>query len=116
MEFNLIKTETEYTLALHRLEEIFDPEIGTPEAEEAEILTLLIKNYEEKTYPITAPSLIEYVKYYMETNGMKARDLVGTIGNESYVSQFLSNKKPLTLRIAKNLYKKLNIPAELLLT
>ena len=115
MEVKLVSTEKDYQAALQRLDEIFDPEPGTQDAEEAEILTLLIKNYEEKHLPIGLPEPIEYLRYYMKEHGLKANDLIKTIGSESYISQLFSRKKPLTLRIAKNLHHQLGIPAEILL-
>ena len=52
MERQLIKTEAEYNFALKRLEVIFSAEIGTPESDEANVLALLIDEYEQKFYPI----------------------------------------------------------------
>ena len=47
MTLKLIKTDSEYQEALKRLEEIFDAKIGTPESDEADILGLLIDEYEK---------------------------------------------------------------------
>jgi len=52
MEIKPIKTETDYTNALKRLEIIFSAEIGTTESDEADVLGLLIDEYEKKHYPI----------------------------------------------------------------
>ncbi len=52
MEIRLIQTEEEYHQALKRLEVIFSAEIGTPESDEADVLGLLINEYEQKFYPI----------------------------------------------------------------
>jgi len=46
MTTKLIKTEQAYENALALLDEIFDAPAGTPEGEEAEILALLIEDYE----------------------------------------------------------------------
>ena len=48
-----IKTENDYRTALKRMELLFDVPINTPESDEADILGLLIDEYEEKHYPIT---------------------------------------------------------------
>ena len=42
-------------------------------------------------------------------------DLANWIGSKGYVSALLSEKKPLTLQIAKVLHQKSGIPAEVLL-
>ena len=52
MKPKLIKTEAENEAALTRLEEIFEAGPGTPEGDEAELLTALIKMYERKAYPM----------------------------------------------------------------
>ena len=66
MNIRLIKTEEEYTLALSRLDVIFDAPTGTPESDEANILALLIDEYDNKYYPIEAPDPIEAIKIRME--------------------------------------------------
>lgn len=52
MEPKLIKSENDYQNTLERLEVIFDAPIDTKEGDEAEILFLLIENYENELYPI----------------------------------------------------------------
>ena len=47
MEIRPIKTETDYTQALKRLETIFSAEIGTEESDEADVLGLLVDEYEK---------------------------------------------------------------------
>lgn len=49
MELKIIKTEKEYHTALERFEEIFSAKHGTKESGEADVLSLLIRDYEEKT-------------------------------------------------------------------
>ena len=46
MEIKPIKTDKDYRNALQRLEIIFDAKINTKEGDEAEILSLLIENFE----------------------------------------------------------------------
>ena len=48
-----ITTLQQYEIALKRLEEIFEADISTPEGIEAQQLTELIIEYEEKEWPIT---------------------------------------------------------------
>lgn len=56
MEFKLIKSGKDYQNALIRLEKIFDAPIGTPASDEADVLGLLVDEYEKKNYPIEAPN------------------------------------------------------------
>ncbi|MCK5898707.1 MAG: hypothetical protein KAG06_06520 [Methylococcales bacterium] len=45
-----------------------------------EILVTLIEAYENKHYPITPPDPIDAIKFRMEQQGLKARDLEKYIG------------------------------------
>ena len=62
MNIKPIRTESDYRLTLDRLELIFDAEIGTPDSDEADILGLMVDEYEKKHYPIDAPDPIEAIK------------------------------------------------------
>ena len=50
MSITPIKTETDYRIALQKMETLFDAPVGTPESDEADILALLIDEYEKKYY------------------------------------------------------------------
>jgi HTH-type transcriptional regulator/antitoxin HigA len=63
MKIKPIKTETDYRNALQRLEIIFDAKVDIKEGDEAEILSLLIENFENEQYPIDSPDPIEAIKY-----------------------------------------------------
>ncbi len=52
MNIKPVKTEKDYQEALQRLDELFDAKTGTPESDEADILALLIDNYENEHYPV----------------------------------------------------------------
>lgn len=111
----LISSEKEYEVALERLNEIFDAKKGTPESDEADILALLIEDYEDKYYRIDAPDPIEAIKIRMNELQLKQADLVKEFGGKSRVSEMLNRKRKLTLEMIRYLAKKLNLPANLLI-
>jgi HTH-type transcriptional regulator / antitoxin HigA len=115
MKAEIIKTEEAYEKALERMEEIFDAPANSPEGDEAELLVLLIENYENEHYPIDAPDPIEAIKFRMEQMGMKKKDLAEIIGYKSRVTEILNKKRKLTLKMIRNLHEKLNIPYESLM-
>ena len=115
MNINPIKTEEDYRLVLKRLEEIFDAEIGTPESDEADIIGLMIDEYEKKHYPINAPDPIEAIKIRMEDLQLKQVDLVDAIGGKSRVSEVLNRKRKLTVGMIRKLTKRLNLSPDLLI-
>lgn len=116
MEIRPIKSEADYYQSLERLEEIFDASPSTKKGDEAEILSLLIENYENQYYPIEAPDPIEAIKIRMEEMNLKQKDLVGIIGNKSRVSEILNKKKRLTVDAIRELERKLHISASVLVS
>ena len=115
MEIKPIKTEQAYYQALERLEKVFDMPADTPEGDEAEILSLLIENFENQYYPIEAPDPIEAIKIRMEELDLKQRDLIGVLGGKSRVSEILNRKRKVTVDMIRNLIEKLNLSASLLI-
>ncbi len=114
MELKPIKSEKDYYKALERLEVIFDAKPDSKEGDEAEILSLLIENYENKYFPIEAPDPIEAIKIRMEELNLKQKDLVGVIGGKSRVSEILNKKKKLTVEMIRELERILHISASVL--
>ena len=114
MDLKPIKNEKDYRNALERLEIIFDAPIDTKEGDEAEILSLMIENYENEHYPIEAPDPIEAIKIRMEELNLRQKDLVGIIGGKSRVSEILNRKKKLTVEMIRELERMLQISASVL--
>ncbi len=115
MNIKPIKTENDYIQALKRLETIFNAEIGTKESDKADVLGLIIDEYEKKYYPIEAPDPIEAIKIRMEEMQLKQIDLVNKIGGKSRVSEILNRKRKLTVEMIRKLTTRLNLSPELLI-
>ncbi len=114
MELKPIKSEKDYRDALKRLEVIFDAPIDTKEGDEAEILSMLIENFENEHYPIEAPDPIEAIKIRMKELNLRQKDLVGVIGGKSRVSEILNRKKRLNVDMIRELERILQISASVL--
>lgn len=110
--WKVIKTEEDYNKTLDRLELIFDAVPGSAKFDEVELLGLLIKDYEDKHYPISLPDPIEAVKIKMEDLGLDVNDLRLILGSEEHVIEFLNKREELTLKKAQNLHYWLNIPSD----
>ena len=115
MTIKPIKTEADYQKALRRFEVIFDAAIGTTDSDEADILGLMIDEYEKKHYPIEAPDPIEAIKIRMEEMQLKQIDLADAIGGKNRVSEVLNRKRKLTVEMIRNLTTRLNLSAGLLI-
>jgi len=116
MSIRPIRNETDYDKALNRVDTLMelDPEMGTIESDELEVLVLLIEKYEEKAWEISKPDPIEAIKLRMEQMHLKQQDLVPYIGNKSKVSEVLNRKVGLSLNMIYNLAKGLHLPLEVL--
>lgn len=116
MDIKPIKTESDYKSALQRFELLFDSKIESPEGDEAEILALLIDEYENKNYPIEMPDPIEAIKIRMEEMQLKQIDLIDAIGGKSRVSEILNRKRKLTVEMIRNLTIRLKLSPSVLIS
>lgn len=110
-----MKTEGEYKEALKRTIELFHTEEGTPEAEELDLLLVLVKDYEERNIQLPSSDPLEVIKLKLEEKGLRMKDLEPIIGSKGHVSAVLSGKKDMTLKMVRKLHKFLGIPAEVFL-
>jgi HTH-type transcriptional regulator/antitoxin HigA len=115
MNIQPIKSESDYRNGLKRLEVIFDVQIGTPESDEADVLALLIDEYEKRHYRIEAPDPIEAIKIRMEEMHLKQIDLVSEIGGANRVSEVLNRKRKLTVDMIRKLTTRLNLSPGILI-
>ena len=115
MNIKPIRTEEDLQKSFKYLENIFQAKRGSAEADEAEILVTLIEAYENKHYPIDPPDPVEAIKFRMDQQGFRLKDLEAFIGGSGRVSEVLNRKRPLSLRMIKRLHNGLNIPYESLL-
>jgi HTH-type transcriptional regulator / antitoxin HigA len=115
MKPKVIKTDAEYEAALARIERIFDAKPGTAKGDELELLLLLVETYEEQKYPIDSPDPIAALRFRLEQQGLKAKDLIPFIGSKSRVSEVLHGRRPLSLTMIRNLVTGLGLPPEVAL-
>jgi len=107
-----IKSEEDYITTLNQIESLMDAKPNTPQMDELEVLTTLVEAYEAQHYVIDAPDPIEAIKFRMEQEGLKQKDLVSIVGSKSRVSEILNKKRKLTIEMIRNLHKQLHIPVE----
>jgi len=105
-----IKTERDYASALSSMEKIFDAKPGSREGLQAEVLMILISDYERMHYPVDAPTPVEAIKFRMEQLNLLQKDLALYLGSATRVSEVLNAKRQLTLNMIAALYNGLNIP------
>ena len=111
-QWKVLKSDPEYREAIARTIEIFHAEDGTAEADELDLLLVLVKDFEDKHILIPTPDPLEVIKLKLNKKGLKMKDLEPIIGSKGHVSSVLSGKKDLTLKMVKKLHEFLGIPAE----
>jgi len=112
MHIKPIKTQEDYNATLSQIERLMDAKPNTLQMDELEVLTTIVEAYEEQHYKMDAPDPIEAIKFRMEQEGLKQKDLVSMVGSKSRVSEILNKKRKLTIEMIRNLHKQLHIPVE----
>jgi HTH-type transcriptional regulator / antitoxin HigA len=115
MDIAPIKTHRDYRSALKEIEGLMTAKRNTPEGDRLDVLVTLVEAWERKHYPFDLPDPVEAIKYHMDQNGLRARDLIPFIGTRNRVYEVLNRRRSLTLQMIWRLHQGLGIPAESLI-
>jgi HTH-type transcriptional regulator / antitoxin HigA len=112
-----IKNNTQYETSLDRIYFLLQKEIkpNTNESDELEILSMLVKEYENERYPVPAPNPLEAIRFRLEQMNMSEAELATILGYRSRKSEILSGKRKLSLSMIRKLHEALHIPADVLI-
>jgi HTH-type transcriptional regulator/antitoxin HigA len=112
-----IRTPADYRAALARVSPYFDnePDIDSAAGAHFEALITLIESYEAKHFPIDPPDPIDAIKFRMEQQGLKPKDLEPMIGQLNRVYEVLNGKRQLSMAMVRKLHVGLGIAAETLI-
>jgi HTH-type transcriptional regulator/antitoxin HigA len=110
LTYTIIKTDTQYNRYCSKLEELISSNKRTKACQdEIELLTLLIKTYDEAHSGLTDADPVELLKALMKSHQLKAVDLAKLLHvSEGLVSDMLHYKKGLskeTIRILSDRFK-----------
>ena len=114
-------TNVEYRAKSKRMEELLkiltlQGKLTKKQHTELDRISDEIADYEETHYPFEPESLKDMIELRMYQRKLKQKDVAAILGTTpSRISEILNGKRKLTLDLAKGLYKKLNIDAELIL-
>lgn len=111
----VIRTEKEnevYTEILHKLDRR-SKTLTAAEKELAELLTLLIEDFEERHYQLPSTTPVATMRFLMDQHGLKQKDLVDVFGTPSIVSEVLSGKRELNKEQIKRLSERFHVSPEL---
>ncbi len=110
-----IRSEEDYMEALALIDELIDADPESEEYRVFDVISELVHAYEEMHVVIPQPTPIAAIRFRMDQLGLSRRDLEPYIGSSGRVSEVLSGKKSLTLKMIRALHRHLGIPAEILL-
>lgn len=112
-----IKNNQHYEDALARTYALMQKNIrpDSKESDELEILSILIKEYENEHYSVPKPNPLEAIKFRLDQMNMSEAELSEILGYRSRKSEILSGKRKLNLAMIRKLSEKLHIPADVLI-
>jgi len=113
----VIRNETENERCIRLLEELDSKGSRMSGAERrlAELLTLLIEDFEEKHYALKPADPVTVLRELMEANNLKQKDLIDDFGTASIVSEVLSGKRRLTTEHIRRLSRRFRVSPEVFL-
>lgn len=117
MNIKVIKNDSELEAALERIEKlaIENPNPVGEVADEIELLSLVIADYENKFYPIGKPTPIEIIKFIMEQRGLKVKDIAPCFGSTARAYAVLNGSRNLSINMIRRLHEKFHIPTDYLI-
>lgn len=116
-QVKVIRTAQEHKTALARASKLMevDPPRGTPEGDELDLLVLVIADYERKHFPMSDADPVEVIRFMMDQQGLKKKDLIPYIGSASKVTEVLNGTRSLSLGMIRRLSEGMKIPADTLI-
>ena len=117
IEPKIIKTKEQYQTYLAEVDRLAadDPAPGTPDGDRLELLAKLVEDYEKERFKFKRPDPVAAIRFRMEEQGLRQKDLASLLGGKNRVSEVLARKRPLTLAMVRALNESLHISAELLI-
>jgi HTH-type transcriptional regulator/antitoxin HigA len=107
---HVIHTEEENERCIAALESLNNRRKLTSEEKRiAELLTLLIEDFENKNYALPAASPLEVVHHLMDSNGLRQVDMIDVFGSASIASEVLNGKRDLAKTHIERLSKRFNV-------
>lgn len=111
---HVIRTDEELTRLTDELSRLDERENPTPEEGElAELLTVLIDEYEERRHPIRKASPRQTLHHLMEARNLTQKDLWKIFGSKGIASEVFHGKRSISKTQAKKLAAFFHVRADL---
>lgn len=83
------------------------------ERELADLITLLVENFEEQHYQLPKASPLEAVRFLMDQHNLRQKDMLDVFGTRSVASEVLSGKRELSKEHIRRLSERFSVPVEI---
>jgi HTH-type transcriptional regulator/antitoxin HigA len=104
MAIQPIRNSADHDAALVHIEALWEAQPGTPEHDELEALSALICAYEDDRWPVLPSDPVDALKFHMEQNGFRQKDLAHVIGSVSRALEVLHRRRPLTVEMIRAIH------------
>lgn len=116
-----IENQAQYEWAIKRVEKLLplvddNTPLNNPNSIELELLSNLVADYSDEHFAMGEPTLVDILKLRMYEMGLTQKALSTLIGvSPSRLSDYISGKCEPTLKVAREMSRKLNIDAKIVL-
>jgi HTH-type transcriptional regulator / antitoxin HigA len=113
LKYKIIKTEEQYWEYCNILEVLVSNRENEGSEDEIDLLTILIEKWDEEHSMLGTADPVELLKYLMDENKLKAKDIAGLLGvNKSTVSEILHYRKGFSKEIIRKLSDRFKVRQE----
>ena len=115
MDVKPLHNEQDYDWAIREVTRYFEaePVPGTADGDRFEVLSTLIKEYEDRHFTTLRGDPVDVLHFAIESMGKSQAELSALIGRNR-ASEILNRVRPLTLEMIRTISKEWNIPIEAL--
>jgi HTH-type transcriptional regulator / antitoxin HigA len=106
----VVHDEAQNQIYIQRLEQLTSKTMVSPAEEKLiQLLMVLVEEYENKHYPVSAAAPLDVLRHLMEVHELRQKDLVDVFGAESTVSDVLKGKRDITKDQVRRLSKRFHV-------
>jgi HTH-type transcriptional regulator/antitoxin HigA len=115
MDVRPLHNEQDYDWAIREITRYFEaePVPGTADGDRFEVLSILIKEYEDRHFAMPHGDPVDVLYFAIESMGKSQAELSNLIGRNR-ASEILNRVRPLTLEMIRTISKAWNIPIDAL--
>lgn len=115
MDVKPLHSERDYDWAIREISRYFEvePKSGTADGDRFEVLSMLIKAYEDKHFALKHGDPVDVLHFAIESMGRSQAELAGLIGRNR-ASEILNRVRPLTLDMIRTISQEWSLPIEVL--